>query len=397
MLPVTSNNKIPTTTLKFLSRFFWNYNSKFKKEQKITELELAEALNLIKPQQNLHHKPSIIKSFKDGPANEVYKIKNNLIHDSIPSINKSKNKHISNQFIQNILFGIKSSSSNKLESINYHQLLNEMTLSELRYFIRSVTDEKTLFNIMVLFNSNHKLNLKILTEIILNKNFIHIARSPINLLNLENETNLSQIDVIKVQILLLKKYQDLKLPINIIKNLKLNINNYLTMIKQSKLNSFYERIIWRFVYEYLFQFSELDYMKMINNIQSSFIMWEASYRNNTRITNDILSYHSKELNSLQTIFLQIALLKDVNLSNLKNLSIKYKIYQLDPNNKSNRNISYALITELEKLLIKTNQSQEVSQMLENLAIFRINYILNMYNIQNEEIRIDNEHLMIDRL
>lgn len=231
------------------------------------------------------------------------------------------------------LHGIKSSNvgSNHL-GVNYSQLY-EMNRIDLSAFIANVDSQEILFDIMETFLNHNKLTPRVLTDIILNRKLQDLDKSPVDLINLKQLTNFQELDVYKIQIVLLKKYHDLKQPLNIVKNLKHNFDTiYLPLIESRRLTPFYERIVWHFTFDYLNQYKEPHYIEALNNLRTSFLIWETTKkRKSTQISQQILNLH-KDLNELQRSFLETASSVEdpTHISSLRKLSMKYRIYELHP-------------------------------------------------------------------
>lgn len=325
-----SKQLISQSTIKFVVRFLWNSKNGATKnipprQQQSENIALADALNLLVKSTEEVKRPSLYDSLTQGPVEEQL----NSVKVEIPETQT----HVSDQLIANILQGIKSSNIDSLqEKINYSQLY-EMNSRDLSSYIAGITSEQTLFEILETFYNHKKLNIRVLTNVLLNKNLKHLEKSPISHLQLREYTEFNSLDITKLEIILLKKYHDLKQPLNVIRLLKQNLDSkYVPLIKSQELPPFYERIIWRFVFEYLKQYKELHYIEQLNNIKSSFIIWEASTKNSNLVARDILAFH-KDLNELQKHFLKIASadnLSHIQLRRLKRMSIKYKISRLDP-------------------------------------------------------------------
>ena len=332
MLPIkTSKLIISQSTLKFVARFLWNAKNVPPKKaqsshhQQSENIALADALNLLVKSTEQVKGPSLYESLTHGPAEEQL----SNIKVRIPETHA----RVSDQLIANILLGIKSSNIDSLhETINYSQLY-EMNSRDLSSFIAGVGAEETLFEILETFYNHNKLSIRVLTDIMLNKNLKHLEKLPIGYSDLKEYKHFNYLDITKLEIILLKKYHDLKQPLSVIRLLKQSLDTkYVPLIKSQELSPFYERIVWRFVFEYLKQFKELYYIKQLNNKKSSFIIWEASTKNSNLVAQDVLDHH-KDLNELQRHFLTIASadnLSNLPLRRLKRMSIKYKISGLDP-------------------------------------------------------------------
>lgn len=315
-----------SSSLKSATRFFWTSTIR-SKNRKQENISLAAALNLlVKPTEPTKtYKPSLYDSLTKGSVEEQF--------NKVPIHVPIANDHVSDKFISNILHGIKSSNvSTNHRGVNYSQLY-EMNRVDLSAFIANVDSQEILFDIMETFQNHNKLTPRVLTDIILNRRFHDLDKSPIDLIDLKQSTNFQDLDVYKIQIVLLKKYHDLKQPLNIVKNLKHNFDSiYLPLIETRKLTPFYEKIIWHFTFDYLNQFKEPHYIETLNNLRTSFLIWETTKkRKSTQISQEILNFHTN-LNDLQKLFLETASSVEdpTHISSLRKLSMKYRIYELHP-------------------------------------------------------------------
>ncbi|ABN65818.1 predicted protein [Scheffersomyces stipitis CBS 6054] len=393
-----SRPQVATSAVRAISRLLSNKSKNTHPENVV----LADALNLLSPSVTTEQsrttattfKPSLFSNLTKGSANEQFNV-----DDLIKLPAKTTTNHITENYVNNLLLGIQSSSLVKKTS-NYSSL-DSMNNKDLSAYIKTIKEETRIFELMELFYSQNKLSLRILTDLILNKNVVHLDKSPVNLFNLRSNNNIRWEDINYTQfnIILLKKYHDLRKPLLIIKNLRENFSSqYLPLIEQNKLASFYERIVWKFNFEYVKQFNELHYIKELNQLKSSFLIWESSSENNCNIAKHILQNH--KLNKIQTIFLSICandliqqtisheLLAGKSskiLSSLKKISIKYQLYNLSefPNNESSRSLYYSLINSMENLILNElidgeEQNVELLQNLKDIKQFREQYLMKLF-------------------
>ncbi|KAI5951160.1 hypothetical protein KGF54_004234 [Candida jiufengensis] len=402
MLTTKASKNIPVSksTLSFVTRFIWNDNNTLKttkRDQPPENEVLADALNLlIKPSStttsknkqysyNQKYKPSLYKSLTKGSISEQFNTDNITKFD----YKSDKHQHINDMFVNNLIFGLKSSKLDSSKNLNHSALL-KLNTNDLSKYIKNVKDEHHLLEITQLFINHSKVNIRFLTDILLNKSVLNLKALPINLESMTPIHGLNSEDMIKLQIILLKKHHDLKHPINVIRNLKSNFNKiYLPLIEQQKLSPFYERIIWRFVFEYLKQFNEEYYIENLNNIKTSFLIWESStYNHIKQVSSQILQHHTN-LNKLQILFLKIAQSNNLpaQISDLKRISMKYKLYNISSsiNDENSRKSSYALINDLEKYLVTySKDNDQFNSLLEELALYRIEYIKDAFTSQFKE-------------
>ncbi|KAG7661972.1 uncharacterized protein J8A68_004472 [[Candida] subhashii] len=409
MIPRSSKSIVTPPTSRYIVRFIWNSK---KPDTKVPEsLLLADALNLLSDSKQPPHKPgaykpSLYDNLTKGPANEQFAINNNNDEFSKALASKDSVK-LSEQYINNLLTGIEYSRLHSKSRPDYSQLY-AMDPNDLNVYIKELSNERFLLEIMESFYHNQKLTLTTLSNIILNRNFVHIKKSPIDLEHLEKNIhlNLSDSEMIQLRIILLKKFHDLRLPLNVIKNLKNYFQDtYLPLIQRGELSAFHERIVWRYVIEYLKQYDASHYIKSLNNLKSSFYIWEVSHRNNGQIAKDILQTHKDSLNEIQTIFLKIVadpfiqekILDQIDKHNnskiltaLKRISVKYKISSLEqlPETEESRKVYYALISDLEiflgNLLVDDAGHDDLKDLLGQLTVHRVRYIKDMYTQQEQE-------------
>lgn len=362
---------------------------------------LADALNLLSPSpvRPKPYKPSLFNNLTKGSAHEQYK------HDDIMNVKLPTRSNAEN-YVNDLLVGLQSST---IINKSRYQLLT-MSAKDLSTYIKNITSEEKLFEMILLFHYQNKLSVRLLTEIVLNRNLVNLAKGPINLVNLNdgaikiNSGSISSkydvswndpLNHIQFNIILLKKYHDLKKPLLIIKNLKEHFNSqYLPLIKAHKLSPFYERIVWKFNFEYIKQFDEKYYISTLNSHQSSFLIWESSSSNNVEICKHILD--TSNLNTIQNIFLSLCCNPSIDsklISALKKLSIKYKVYNLpeQPTNESSRLVFYALVNSLESLIANDfEQNTELVQTLEHLKSFRQKLLTK----DSEELTWINEEILV---
>ncbi|KAK6463056.1 hypothetical protein DFJ63DRAFT_334618 [Scheffersomyces coipomensis] len=410
---------------------------------------LADALNLLSPAKHNEHtqqqrytadfKPSLYNNLTKGPASEQFKVED-FTHSSSKAYNNGsrdslKVNELTNKYVNTLLFGIKS--SNIINRFNLD--LSSMSPKELSNYIKSITEEDKLMELIDLLYSQNKLNIKNLTEIVLNPGFKDFSKCSIDLLNI-NKNYIkfdSPIHYTQFNIILLKKFYDLKAPLQIIKNLKSNFDKYyFPLIKEKKLAPFYERIVWKFQFQYnrkvqKSNLNELYYMNELNNLQSSFLIWESSssssltsYDINRVIINYMLTEQASKLTALQLLFLKICIqnlnhFEDANtvntklLSNLKRISIRYHIYSLHSvnnahNEENSRLVHYSILNKLEEFIlnelidpvaatsaggaISEAQSLDNIKLLKEIKSYRESYISSLLNNSNSHDPQTNEQV-----
>ena len=357
-------NKISRSTLNFAARFIWNDH---KSPKRPDDEALADALNLLsKPTSQPKYKPSLLKSLTGNPMDEQLSNVNQKLH-------VKQELHINERFVNNLLWGIKSSLLDS--GINHSQLLN-MTVEELSSYIKRIKNEDLLRDIVQVFLNNDKLKPRILTDILLNKSLKSLDNFPVDLSRFEDIAGIDERGAIHLKIIMLKKYYDLNQPLNIVRNLKLNFAAcYLPLIQIHQLTPFYERSVWRFVFEYLRQYNEEHYIKSLRSLQSSFLIWESSlYTSSQTIARLILENHG-EMTHLQVLFFKIAsITRTSEVPKLRRISIKHKLYQ----GREDRKTLYAVLYELDNFLMSSRPEQAKS-LLEELAVYRLEIVQGAYS------------------
>lgn len=351
---------------------------------------LADALNLLSPETKTY-KPSLYSNLTKGSAHEQFKV-DDMLNVSMP---KSAHAHTTQTYINNLFFGLSSLHNKKSEVLH-------MNDRELHTYVKTIQSESKILETIQLLYYQQRLTPKLLIELTLNKHFNNLLKCCINLFDLKSQ-NLhwwsNPLSYIHYNIILLKKSHDLKQPLMIIKNLKDNFDAYYFPLAQAgRLSPFYERIIWKFYFEYTKQFNEVYYINKLSSVRSMFLIWESSM-NSGEISRYILT--NQHLNELQQIFFKVCsnavIQRNINeelslgpnsilLSNLKQISIKYKLYDLNdqPQDESLRLVYYSLVNSLEN--ITSNQSKDLgeedvaslTQLLLDLKAYKEIKLMNMY-------------------
>jgi hypothetical protein len=354
-----------------------HYKSVRTVSTKTDDVMLADALNLLSPNE---YKPSLISNLTKGPVVEQYKNK-----DILNLALKRNTNH--DKYIQNLLHGLNTTSKFTADDI--------LTLSNksLCQYLKGIKSQRKLLEVFDLLYHHQKLNIRLITEIVLNAALVDLR-----LINLE-KLHLTLQNQVQLEIILLKKYHDLNKPMQIIRNLKSNFNDsYYPLIKRKKLPSFYERIVWKFNFQYILQYDQIYYINHLDNLSSSFLIWESSPPNmHKQIVETIQKKH--QLNRIQSLFLSAltneSIVSLINqqvtthgsselLSSLKKLSIKFKVYQLDDtiNDDNTRLVYYLLINQLEnvifnQLLQNGNENIRLIQLLNDVKCYRQDHLIKM--------------------
>lgn len=359
-------HRISKSTFNFVARFIWNDHKSSKRPDNEA---LADALNLLsKPTTKPKFKPSLFKSLTEGPIDEQL---SNAQHN----IHFKQEPHIHEHFVNNLLWGIKSSLLDS--QINHSQLLNDMGVEELSSYTKRMKSEDLLREIIQLFYNHDRLTPRILTDVLLNKSLKSLDKLPIDLNSFEGITGIDNRAITHLKIIMLKKYYDLNRPLDIIRNLKTNFATlYLPLIENHRLTPFYERIVWRFVFEYLRQYNEEHYMKTLKSVQSSFLIWESSSYTSSQSIAYLISENHSEMSKLQVLFMKIAsCTRTSEVPKLRRISIRNKLYHF----REDRKLLYSVLNELENFLI-TSHPEEMKSLLEELAMYRLELVQGAYTM-----------------
>lgn len=372
---------------------------------------LADALNLLSrdktedsrsKQETTVFQPSLFQNLTQGSAAERFQASS----QSEPSHVLTSNQKTREKYVTNLLLGI------KLHRVADNSTLLTLLPKKVGRYIATVESERRLVEILQFFYFHDQLSLKLLMELILNRNFrsLHEGKLPVELTLLRESHDRLQwkeIDYVQFDIVLLKKYYDWGKPLMIIKNLKANFNKYYSpAIEQHSLMPFYERILWKFYFEYIKQFDEVYYIRQLNNIKSSFLILESSQEKSEVISREALVQHKDELNILQRNFFEILVSPavqarinaELNLNNtqlkllslLKKVSIKYKLSSLDVSNmeEDNKLTMYMIINALENILGSTQYDfgsggghKELMTSLEELRRFREEKLMKITSLE----------------
>lgn len=334
-------------------------NTARRYSKKATEPEnIADALGLLLPRKNVtpKYKPLILRNVQRGPVTEQYgELKRSILgHYEIPKVNHFQ--------------GLESVFSNlvKMPQVSRlpHDLYNQ---------VRLLQNEEELLELFRLSYLQNKLTFKLFARFLLNKSLKDLLRLPFEL----NHPDLEQLkanqwapeDLIHLRILLLKKYFDLKMPLPILRNLRQNFDTeYLPLIQKSRLSPFYERIVWKFVFDYTHMGQETNFIRSLNEVRSSFLIWEVSSDNGLLAAQTILEQH--DLNLPQAVFLKVVSSNSISrvidvqmsdpksagksalLSALKRASHKFRLYSVKDfeDGIAGRALRYSLTHLLEAIL-----------------------------------------------
>lgn len=345
-------------------------------------MTLAEALGLLLPSKSAEYKPSLFKNLLRGLVTEHY---NDIKSDLLPQYSIPKTDH--RKKLGGLMEDLQAAVGTPATKV---------TTKNLKYNLKSISDEDELLDLLRLSYYKNELSPQLLTQLLLNKHLRDLSRLPFDVENLDREAFrkngwVSQ-NFVQFQILLLKKYYDLKKPLLIIKMLNEHFSSaFLPLIRNGQLLPFYERIVWKFCFEYLDAYEEQQIIEELNCLRSSVLIWEASLDKNRLVSEKILEFH--RLPPLPKLFFELAacdplqqLISDEiasgrspTLSELKKLSSKSKLHQFNNmNTVIERALAYSLIHSLDKFLaVKAageNAPEVYKSLMTRLAHERTNMI-----------------------
>ncbi|CAK9436196.1 uncharacterized protein LODBEIA_P07540 [Lodderomyces beijingensis] len=383
---------VSKSTLAFVRKFIGKGLSRDGSQEPQQETDaLAEALNLFtrKPAKSgkssevgTEYKPSLFKAFAKGSVDEQMR--------SRPRTDASNAHQDKNDaFVQNMLRSI-NMTLNTMSSLDASELLS-LDAKQLQAHIKSITDEKLLVDTLDLFIEHERLNFQILGDVLMNPCLRNLSRLPVDAKNFSNIRGIDEVQAVKLKILMLKKHHSLKHPIQIISNLKQNIEVYFSAIKNDQLPRNYERLVWKFTFQYLKQYNESYYVEQFKNLRTSFIIWESTKMSHSRqVAQKILSHHSQELNSVQILFLKVAAaLED---KQLRYFSVKTPLDRVSINSRWK---CYLIFNSLEKILLHSQQPTATS-LLDELNTCRANYIKYASEKGLEELTPASEEIILQQ-
>lgn len=340
---------------KFLTRLSRSYSLK-KNETDF----LADALGLLSPKRNTkaytNYKPLIFTNLQRGSVTEQYReIEDELLHQyKLPVVDHAKQ-------MNSLLLDLQAASDIPTKRHLQKNLLNH---------VRSLQSEEELLELARLSFYQNRLTIPLMTRFILNKNLRLLSRLPFDVENLDkvefSKNGWTELNFSEFKVLLMKKYHDLNKPLSIVRILKDNFDGeLLPLLKKEKLTPFYERILWKFYFDYVQKNQEKTVIQALDSIRSSFLIWEGSSTNCCEIAGSILRQH--ELTMLQRIFLELSSCNAVEkittaeltegrsalLSALKKVSVKYKLYAVTDSvsqSVSDRAFMYSLIHSIENII-----------------------------------------------
>lgn len=276
----------------------------------------------------------------------------------------------------NQLMGIIDIISSPTESLDQYSWLVNLSDSEFKRQVGKINDENKLIGLVERLYHQGELTARKLRIILFNKNMKNLKALPFDIHDLyKAQLTWSSQDYLELNIIMLKKYQRLHKPLDIVKNLKGNFEHYyLPEIKCKNLLLFYERIVWGFYFDYVKDlsgsFDEIHFINHLDDVYHSFNIWESCKTSYASVAKAILKTHDAVLNDIQTVYFNLCLNpitqhlieSDVQnshsgrselLQSLQSLSSSYKFHsfgELDEFSVETRAIYYRVVEELKKIV-----------------------------------------------
>lgn len=360
--------------------------------KKEDSLIIANALELLSPSRSAeNYKPSLLRNLQKGPVGEHYS-------EIIPKFHIPKTDHLKR--IGTLLDDLNAAVGT---------IPRQVKVNGEEFNARTIKNEDKILDFLRLSYYQGNLSPQLLTQLLLNPHLRNLARLPFDIEDI-NASNFkgsgwSSLHFVQLKIMLLKKYHDLKQSKQIQKILdKHFLSLFLPLIVQGQLLGMYERIVWKFCFERLEHYEETQVIEELDCLRSSILIWEASFYNNKKISDKILSFHSPSP-LLQTFFeiascepIQMIIDRELKskesptLSKLKKISTKCKLHSFDNSNTAiGRALAYSIIHSLEQFLSAQSLEFGNSQILQEF-ISRLESERNKMMERNEapELKYDDK-------
>lgn len=340
-----------------------NVLSKRYKSSRPDAMLLAGALGLLSPQKDFvknEYKPSIFRSLQDGAVTEKYA---ELQHGPVPTFDASRQSH------QKLIASLMADLQNASQHVSWAAKTGPQRKPvNLQTLVKSLRNEEELLDLLREAYVEKTLTYLLLMQFLLNKHLRDLSKLPFDVTKINREEfakhGWSRANFTELKVILLKKYHDLEQPLEIIKQLKTSFSGeFLPKIRARQLLPFYERIVWKFYFEYIGLGQEITTIETLDSLRSSLLIWEATTAQNAAILLKIALQHV--LNTPQQLFIKVASCKPVQdkidreltegrspvLSGLKRISGKFKIYEaVGANDVASRAYAFSLIHTLEDFL-----------------------------------------------
>jgi hypothetical protein len=245
-------------------------------------------------------------------------------------------------------------------------------------YASSRTSAAELTRLFRLLYYTSSLTPRLASHILLNRSFDLALLPPIDTVYLSHWRPL---DFVHWEILLLKKHHDLRQPLLIVRSMRQHFSlQFLPLIEAGRLLAFYERIVWKFWFEYVLQGDEEYYMQRVARPRSAILIWEASLpAKAVAVMESVVATIGPSGPPLFAVFLRVCLAPSTvarirrelphlkTLSQLKQLSIRHKVYaREDP--KRMRHFAGALRQILLELAEDELAQREMMALYDELAV-----------------------------
>ncbi|GEQ71043.1 hypothetical protein JCM33374_g4724 [Metschnikowia sp. JCM 33374] len=339
-------------------------------------VSLAGALGLLSPSKDItkspSYKPSLFQTLQRGSVSEQLA---EIASETAPDFGLSRAHH--QNHIEAVMANLhhasehvswSTTSKNDAKGSRPGIYAGKSTEKQLKRHIKALRNEAELLDLVRGLYMENKLTLSLFMDFLLSRHLQDLSKLPFDVANV-NHAALSKngwttINFTELKILLLKKYHDMEQPLEIIKILKnCFIREFFPLINTHSVSPFYERIVWKFYFEYIGLGQECATIETLDSLRSSFLIWEATTKNTAKTLDKIAHQHS--LNTPQRLFLKVASCAPVQkkidtellvgksplLSALKKVSWKFKIYKaVDAEDVASRAFAFSLMHSLEDLL-----------------------------------------------
>lgn len=222
-------------------------------------------------------------------------------------------------------------------------------------YVRRVSDPTRLRQLVDLFASHRKLTPQLLTDIVLNRHF-ELAETVPLVMNTRKwlGDQWTPLQHTQFDIVLLKKWDDAERPLYIIKNLKQNFSSYLDLIKRRQLSPFFERIVWKYTFEYIRHEDEVEYVEHVVALaRLAWLILEVLAPAKMAPVAEALLRRFGDLTPLERLFLRTTVLVPLQL--MKRLSIKHRPWH------------HPVLTARQVALVQAMETRVVQELLDTVA------------------------------
>lgn len=234
-------------------------------------------------------------------------------------------------------------------------LLLAMTPQARLDYVRRVSDTTRLHQLVDLFASHRALTPQLLTDLVLNRHFESPETVPL-VMNTRKYLGdqWTPLQHTQFDIVLLKKWDDVERPLYIIKNLKQNFSAYLDLIQRRQLSPFFERIVWKYTFEYIRHEDELEYVERgVEQARLAWLILEVLAPAKMAPVAAAMLRRFADLSPLERLFLRTTAL--LPLQAMKRLSIKHRPWH------------HPVLKARQLTLVQAMETRVVQELLHNVA------------------------------